>query len=144
MRVLVPGVVDVAQRYLDQAGVSLAPGSIRAADTALRQFCAFLATQDPPVASITDVSRTVVEDYKLHLAGLVSSTTGKPLAANTIRQRLRLLKVFFDRIIEWDWPQAPHRNPLLLGDMPPRPEPLPKFLDDAQAARGHESRIRRS
>ena len=132
---LVPRVVDVAQRYLDQAAVSLAPGSIRAADTALRQFCEFLATQDPPVTTVGDVSRSVVEEYKLHLGGLVSATTGKPLAANTIRQRLRLLKVFFDRIIEWDWPQAPRRNPLLLGDMPPRPEPLPKFLDDAQAAR---------
>ncbi|MGF1617004.1 MAG: tyrosine-type recombinase/integrase [Acidimicrobiia bacterium] len=132
---VVPGAVDVVFRYLDQATVSLQPASIRAADLALRQFCGFLAEQDPPVRSISDVSRDVVEDYKLHLAGCVSVTTGKRLAANTIRQHLRLLKVFFDRIIEWDWPQAPRRNPLLLGDMPPRPEPLPKFLDDAQAAR---------
>ena len=132
---VVPGAVDVVFRYLDQAAVSLQPASIKAADMALRQFCLFLAEQDPPVRSISEVSRDVVEDYKIHLAAYVSRTTGKPLAANTIRQRLRLLKVFFDRIIEWDWQQAPRRNPLLLGDMPPRPEPLPKFLDDAQAAR---------
>ena len=135
LRAVIPEVVDVVSRYLEQAAVSLRPGTTKAADMALRQFSRFLAEQDPPVGAISDVTRDVVEDYKLHLAGPVSRTTGKPLAANTIRQRLRLLKVFFDRTIEWDWPQAPRRNPLLLGDMPPRPEPLPKFLDDAEAAR---------
>jgi len=30
-----------------------------------------------------------------------------------------------ERLIEWDWPDAPGRNPILSGDIPPRPEPLP-------------------
>ena len=30
---------------------------------------------------------------------------------------------------------APRRNPILHGDIPPRPEPLPRFLDDRDAAR---------
>lgn len=42
---------------------------------------------------------------------------------------------FFERIIEWDWPDSPPRNPVIGGDIPPRPEPLPKFLDDRDAAR---------
>ena len=42
---------------------------------------------------------------------------------------------FFERIIEWDWPDAPIRNPIIDGDIPPRPEPLPKFLDDRDAAK---------
>jgi site-specific recombinase XerD len=46
-----------------------------------------------------------------------------------------LLKVFFDRIIEWDYQDAPRRNPIIHGDVPPRPEPLPKFLDDAEMAK---------
>ena len=46
-----------------------------------------------------------------------------------------MLRIFFERIIEWDWPDAPRRNPILGGDIPPRPEPLPKFLDDRDAAR---------
>src|SRR5262249_5318273 len=31
------------------------------------------------------------------------------------------------RIIEWDWPDAPPRNPVIAGDIPEKPEPLPKF-----------------
>ena len=42
---------------------------------------------------------------------------------------------FFERIIEWDWPDAPPRNPVLGGDIPKKPEPLPKFLDDRDAAK---------
>jgi hypothetical protein len=41
------------------------------------------------------------------------------------RQRLRMLRVLFERIIEWDWADAPMRNPILNWDLPRRPEPLP-------------------
>jgi integrase len=46
-----------------------------------------------------------------------------------------MIRIFFERLIDWDWPDAPRRNPILHGDIPPRPEPLPKFLDDRDAAR---------
>ena len=41
-----------------------------------------------------------------------------------------MIRIFLERLIEWDWPDAPGRNPILHGDIPPRPEPLPKFLTD--------------
>ena len=46
-----------------------------------------------------------------------------------------MLRSFFARIIEWDWDDAPRRNPVLKGDIPPRPDPLPRFLDDDAAAK---------
>ena len=45
-----------------------------------------------------------------------------------------MIRIFFERLIEWDWPDAPGRNPILHGDIPPRPEPIPKFLTDREAA----------
>jgi site-specific recombinase XerD len=48
---------------------------------------------------------------------------------------MRTVRQFFERIIEWDWPGAPARNPVIAGDIPKKPEPLPKFLDDRDAAR---------
>ena len=48
---------------------------------------------------------------------------------------MRTVRAFFERIIEWDWPDAPPRNPVIAGDIPKKPEPLPKFLDDRDAAR---------
>lgn len=130
-----PSVAASMRRYLEQMAVSLRPSTIQAIDGALRMFCEFLIDHRPDIASAADIDRDTIEDFKVHLSSYVSRTTGKQLATNTIRQRLRLLKGFFDRVIEWDWPDAPRRNPIVAGDVPPRPDPLPKFLDDAQAAR---------
>lgn len=52
-----------------------------------------------------------------------------------VAQMLRMLRMFFERMIEWEWPEAPARDPVIGGDIPPRPEPLPKFLDDRDAAK---------
>ncbi len=58
------------------------------------------------------------------MAGRPAGTSGT-LSANTFGQRLRMLRVFFERIIEWDWPDAPPRNPVIGGDIPPRPTRSP-------------------
>ncbi|RZL70655.1 MAG: site-specific integrase, partial [Rhodococcus sp. (in: high G+C Gram-positive bacteria)] len=55
-------------------------------------------------------------------------------AKTTTGMRLGHLRGFFDRIIEWDYPDAPPRNPVFSGDMPIRDRPLPRFLGDADAA----------
>ena len=60
---------------------------------------------------------------------------GETLAKNTQRHRLRMIRIFFERIIEWDWDDAPRRNPLFHGDIAPRTDPLPKFLNDQDAAK---------
>ncbi len=43
--------------------------------------------------------------------------------------------MFFLRIIEWDWPDAPTRTPMFMGDLPKEDEPLPRFLDDGEFTR---------
>ena len=85
------------------------------------------------IESIAEIRRDDIEDYKVWLARQRGNKG--MLSANTHRQRLRTLRAFFERIIEWDWPDAPPRNPVLGGDIPKKPEPLPKFLDDRDAAR---------
>jgi integrase len=45
-----------------------------------------------------------------------------------------MIRIFLERLIEWDRPDAPGRNPILHDDIPPRSEPIPKFLTDQQAA----------
>ena len=124
-----PQLASTMRRYLDQQALTLAPRTIYAADGALRRFGLWLVDHDPTVTGAADVGRSHIEAFKTH-CHTTTTRSGKPLATNSIRQRLRLLKVFFDRIIEWDWDDAPARNPIIHGDVPPRPEPLPKFLDD--------------
>jgi integrase len=126
-----PQLAATMRRCLAQQAVTLAPTSITAANSCLRRFGLWITDYDPALTAAADIGRTHIEAFKLHCVTEISDQTGRPLATNTIRQRLRLLKVFFDRIIEWDFDDAPRRNPIIHGDVPPRPEPLPKFLDDA-------------
>jgi hypothetical protein len=74
-----------------------------------------------------------IEDYKVWLAAQPGQNA-KLLAKNTQRHRLRMFRIFLERLIEWDWPDAPGRTSILHSDIPPRSEPIPKFLTDEQAA----------
>ena len=127
-----PLAAAVMRRYLRQLGTFLAPRSVEAADSALRQFARWMITQTA-ITSVGAIGRDDIEDYKAWLAGQ-PGVKGR-LSPETRRQRLRTIRQFFERIIEWDWPDAPPRDPVLAGDIPKKPEPLPKFLDDRDAAR---------
>lgn len=127
-----PQLTATMRRYLLQLTTFLAPRSVEVADSTLRQLARWL-TPETNVAVVNQISRTHVEDYKVWLAAQ-SGQKGQLLAKNTQRHRLRMIRIFLERLIEWDWPDAPGRNPILHGDIPPRSEPIPKFLTDQQAA----------
>jgi site-specific recombinase XerD len=129
----VPQLAATMRRYLVQLATFLAPRSVEVADSTLRQLARWLI-DSTDVTAVAAITRTHFEDYKVWLAAQ-PGTQAATLAKNTQRQRLRMIRIFFERLIEWDWPDAPRRNPILHGDIPPRPEPLPKFLDDRDAAR---------
>lgn len=128
-----PMLAATCGNYLDQAAVVLRPSSISSIDQVLRLFCFWLTEHHPDVRSVAGVGRRQIEDYKLVLAR-AETYRGTPLKATTIKHRLGILRVFFERLIEWDHPDAPVRNPVLSFDLPKLDEPLPKFLDDEQAA----------
>jgi integrase len=130
----VPEVAATMGRYLTQASTFLAPRSIEVADYTLRQLARFLIAETS-ITSIGGIARNDIEAFKLWLAAQPGGRPGSTLSFNTQRQRLGMLRVFFERIIEWDWDDAPRRNPVIGRDLPPRPEPLPKFLDDRDAAK---------
>lgn len=128
-----PQLVATFRRYLIQLTTFLAPRSVDAADQTLRQFSRWLVTATD-VRAVGEIKRSHFEDYKVWLASQPGARGGL-MAKNTQRQRLRMIKICFERLIEWEWPDAPGRNPILSGDIPPRPEPLPKFLSDQDAAK---------
>jgi site-specific recombinase XerD len=128
-----PKLVATNRRYLLQLSTFLASSSVDVADRTLRQFAGWLVAETDVVTAAA-ITRTHVEDYKVWLAGR-TGVNGAALAKNTQRQRLHMIRIFLERLIEWDWPDAPDRNPILHGDIPPRSEPLPKFLTDTDAAK---------
>ena len=129
-----PALASTMGRYLGQIATILAPASVDAADLSLRQFARYLIDHQPHIDTTAAVDRDVAEDFKVWLAAQPGHN-GQGLSVNSRRQRLGMVRAFFERIIEWDWPDAPARNPLILGDLPAKPEPLPKFLTDRDAAR---------
>lgn len=129
-----PQLAVTGRRYLDQIAVSLQPRSVDAADNTLRIFVAFLTDEHPDVAAFAAVGRVHIEGFKTWLQQR-RAPRGGTLTANTIRQRLGTLRSFFDRVIEWDWPDAPARTPIFGNDLPIVDDPLPRFLDDPTFAR---------
>jgi site-specific recombinase XerD len=128
-----PQVAVVMHRYLRQLGTFLAPASVAAADNALRQLARWMITE-AGLAAVGDIRRDDIEDFKVWLAARPRAGRGT-ITKETHRQRMRTVRQFFERIIEWDWPDAPARNPVIAWDIPKKPEPMPKFLDDRDAAK---------
>jgi integrase len=128
-----PVMVATMRRYLHQCSLSLRPSSVVLFDTTLRQFAASLLTADPPVTRVADISREHVEAHKQQLADR-PGYHGKPLSKTTLGMRLGHLHTFFTRIIEWGYEDTPSRVPVYRSDRPRLDKPLPRFLDDAQAA----------
>ena len=130
----IPQVVATMRRYLQQIGCILRPGSVTNTDLALRAFAGFLVETAPEVLSIAQVTRGHIEEYKPWLAARPGQNKARASTA-TIVHRLGTLRMFFVRIDEWGWDEAPPRVPMFHGDLPRQDHPLPKGLDDAAASK---------
>ena len=130
----IPDVVAPMRRYLQQLTAILRPGSVSNADQALRSLAAFLAEQAPDVRFVADIRRRHIEDFRTWLAARPGHRTARVTPA-TLAHRLGTLRMFFVRISDWDWPEAPTRVPIIPADLPRQDHPLPKALDDPAAAK---------
>jgi len=134
IRAAAPVLADTMTRYVEQVGLSLRPGTMRRHEAVTREFARFVLERDDRVVAAADVRRCHVEDYKSWLAERPAARGGK-LHRHTIRERLGVVRNFFERIIEWGWDDVPARVPVFSGDFPIKDEPLPRFLDDPAAAK---------
>ncbi len=133
LTVRAPVLVATMRRYLSQCAMSLRPSSVLLFDTTLRQFAGVLTTADPPVGQVAAIHREHVEAYKTQLAER-PGYHGRALSKTTMGMRMGHLRTFFTRIAEWGYHDSPERIPVFASDRPRLDKPLPKFLDDAQAA----------
>jgi integrase len=129
-----PQMAATMQDYLDQLTVSSRPSTVQAAALALRHLAEHITQTYPDCTSVAAIERRHIESYKLALAARPGKRANR-LSPQTIRHNLGMARTFFERIIDWDWPDAPRRVPILAGDLPKADEPTPKFLDDPTAAK---------
>jgi integrase len=132
-----PGISDTVQRYLQQLAVSFRPSSLKQERCRLFRFFSWLAETMPEVTAINQIRRRHIEAFKEYLrwapprnrpykTTMCSSTRYKILAAPYY---------FFQRITEWQWPEAPDKTLMFYQDLPPLDQPLPRFLGETEAAR---------
>lgn len=133
--VVAPAYAEVARRYVEQVTLSLRPATVKHIEQHLRVFGTWLAEHHREVASCADLERHHIEAFKAWLAIQPSRRTGKPLSRTSIKEQLINLHCFFDRIAEWGYPNPPQRPLIFIGDLPIIDKPLPRFLDDAAAAK---------
>ena len=129
------GFAAAARRYIAQVDLSLRPNTTKHIEHDLREFGTWLATTYPRVATCADLDRSHIEAYKTWIASKHGRYTGKPLNRASVKNRLINLHCFFDRITEWGYPDPPQRPLIFTGDLPIVDKPLPRFLDDAAAAK---------
>ena len=130
-----PGFTSTARRYLEQVTMSLRPSTVKRIEHDLRQFGCWLASSHPEVGTCADLHREHVEAFKTWLSTHPTPATGKPLNRVSIKNALINLHCFLTRITEWGYPNAPVRPLMFPGDLPIIDKPLPRFLDDAAAAK---------
>ena len=87
------------------------------------------------MGSCADLHREHIEAFKTWLSTHPAPSTGKPLNRVSIKNALINLHCFLTRITEWGYPNPPVRPLMFPGDLPIIDKPLPRFLDDAAAAK---------
>lgn len=130
-----PTLTATMRRYLAQLALSLRPGSVALIDTTLRTFAGYLHAHHPEITAAAAVRRTHIEGFKAYLVARPGYRGHRQPAKTTLGMRIGHLRGFFDRVIEWGYPDVPDRTPIFAGDTPIRDRPLPRFLDDADATK---------
>ena len=120
--------------YLGQLVVSARPSTVADAELTLRLFAHRVTAADPKCVAVAGIGRPHIEDFKRWLVARPGKKT-KGLSTMTIRHRLGTLRTFFERIMEWEYDDAPARLLVYSTDFPALDEPLPKFLDDPTASK---------
>jgi hypothetical protein len=91
-----PQIAATLQHYLRRLAAFQAPKSVDVAENSLRQFAHWMIT-DPGLDSVAAVRRDDIEDFKVWLANK-PHPRGGTISPETHRQRLRMVRSFFERI----------------------------------------------
>jgi len=118
---------ETLERYLRRVAPTLRPSTVENKRAAIRHLIGYLREHHPEITRWHQLRRDP------HIEGWLQSLLGYKPATRILR--IRLLKLFLDDLIQWQWPQAPEPGLLRYQDLPLEPlmlpKPLPPELDQA-------------
>jgi integrase len=134
------GISNPVRRYLQQMGLSLRPDSAYQEKNRLCRFFSWMVKNYPEIIRIDQIRRYHIEAFKEYLRWVPpqhrsNRAPGDVLCSSSRYHILATLYYFFNRIAEWQWPEAPKHVLVFPGDFPTIDKPSPKFLDEISAAR---------
>lgn len=115
------------ERYLRRWHPTLRPSTMLGKRGLLKRFAAYLHAYHPEVQSFSQLQRHPhVEGWLQHILYMKPSSRNNAICS---------LRVFFEDVIHWQWPEAPPAGLLDDQDLGPEevylPRPLPPDLDQA-------------
>jgi site-specific recombinase XerD len=108
------------KRYLRRVAPTLRPATVEGKRAAIRHFIGYLREHHPRLRRWSQLQRDP------HIEGWLQSLL--PYKPATRIYKIRLVKLFLDDLVRWQWPQAPVPSLLRYEDLPPLPVQLPKPL----------------
>lgn len=115
--------------YLEWSNARYQPSTIYSRRAALFDFFLWLQETHPEQARLDQVTRATALEYARYLNGRVAEGTCSPKYRNDL---YRFPRLFFDFAIDERLEASPDRNPFALRDMPWDPDPVPRYLSDAE------------
>lgn len=118
---------QTVDRYLRRWRPTLRPSTMVNKRSLLKQFIAYLHEHHSEVESFSQLQRYPhIEGWLEYILYM------KPVSRNA---KIRTLKLFFEDLIHWQWPEAPSPGLLVDQDLGPEenylPRPLPPDIDQA-------------
>ncbi len=126
-----PNIREVALRYLTTVATTLRPNTVELRADSLITFAEFLASHDPQVRSLTQLTRKHIEGFLTYNHGRPwrgRVARDQPVSPTVSKRTVIDLRCFFDDVTLWGWAQRPPARLLLASDIPRLDKPLPRAL----------------
>lgn len=105
------------------------PSSIHSRRAVLLNFFLWFQERYPACPRLNHVTRRVALEYSRFLKEKVEAGIYSRKYRNDLYRGMRL---FFDFVIDEDLETSPDRNPFGKNDLPPDPDPLPRYISDGE------------
>lgn len=117
----VPELLATKDRFIAQLAVSMRPRTVRKYDYGISEFIGFLRSSNSGVGIFRDLRRRHAESWMCSLAR-------RPIKSSTRGKKITYVRLFLERIVDWEWDEAPRERIFRMADMPPEDQYLPRPL----------------